>query len=75
VNIALEVKKIADDGLNAMVKRVQSTLGVTYGDLAAQHFSGNKLRDQIVIGLMDYVIAEMQSQLETLEEQHDSGNN
>jgi hypothetical protein len=65
--IPQKIGAIADRGIDQMVSEVQSILGVTSGDVAAQHFSGGHFKTTVVLGLMDYVITEMQMQLDELE--------
>ena len=75
MKLADEIKMIAQDGIDIMVSRVQAHMGASVrdegGDFAAQHFSNGALRDQIVVALMDYIIAELQFEIDSLEVKYD----
>ena len=67
MTISSEIQVIVDVGVDRMISDVQKLLGIKQGDVAAQHFSDRGLHNQIYVALLDYVIAELQSQIDTLQ--------
>lgn len=61
INEQTSADSLAEDALNAAVKHIQDSLGVTTGDHAGMFFSDDANKDAIVNILKEYIMSELRA--------------